>query len=85
MRRVRVSGARRRPNAAADRRPVVFHRGEQDFALLPVPLLHEVLCRAVPAPEVIAEDGGWTAAEVTRLLEVLGPVHHNPHVVGRTR
>jgi hypothetical protein len=47
-------------NAAADRRPVVFHRGEQDFALLPVPLLHEVLRRAVPAPEVVAEDGGWT-------------------------
>lgn len=47
-------------NAATDRRPVVFHRGTQGFALLPVPLLREVLRRAVPAPEVIAEDDGWT-------------------------
>jgi len=47
-------------NAAAQRRPVVFHRGEQDFALLPASLLRDVLSRAVPAPEVIAEDDGWT-------------------------
>jgi len=47
-------------NAAADRRPVVFHRGDQDFALLPAPLLRDVLRRAVPAPEIIAEDDGWT-------------------------
>ena len=47
-------------NAAADRRPVVFHRGDQDFALLPAALLRDVLRRAVPAPEVIAEDDGWT-------------------------
>ena len=47
-------------NAAADRRPVVFHRGDQGFALLPVPLLRDVLRRAVPAPEIVAEDGGWT-------------------------
>lgn len=47
-------------NAAADHRPVVFHRGEQDFALLPASLLRDVLRRAVPAPEVIAEDEGWT-------------------------
>ncbi|MFO7962175.1 MAG: hypothetical protein R6U94_14650 [Nitriliruptoraceae bacterium] len=47
-------------NAAAQRRPVVFHRGEQDFALLPASLLRDVLTRAVPAPEVIAEDDGWT-------------------------
>jgi hypothetical protein len=47
-------------NAAADRRPVVFHRGGQDFAILPVALLRDVLGRAVPAPEVIAEDDGWT-------------------------
>jgi hypothetical protein len=47
-------------NAAADRRPVVFHRGDQDFALLPAPLLRDVLRRAVPAPEIVAEDDGWT-------------------------
>lgn len=47
-------------NAAADRRPVVFHRGDQDFALLPASLLRDVLRRAVPAPEVVAEDDGWT-------------------------
>lgn len=47
-------------NAAADSRPVVFHRGEQDFALVAAPLLRAVLRRAVPAPEVLAEDGGWT-------------------------
>jgi hypothetical protein len=47
-------------NAAAERRPVVFHRGDQNFALLPAPLLRDVLRRAVPAPEVIAEDDGWT-------------------------
>jgi hypothetical protein len=47
-------------NAAADRRPVVFHRGDQDFALLPASLLRDVLRRAVPAPEVLAEDDGWT-------------------------
>ena len=47
-------------NAAAERRPVIFHRGAQDFALLTTPLLRDVLRRAVPAPEVIAEDGGWT-------------------------
>jgi hypothetical protein len=66
-------------NAATDRRPVVFHRGTQEFALLPVPLLREVLRRAVPAPEVIAEDDGWTvllpghpvAADGTTLDEAL--------------
>ena len=47
-------------NAAADRRPVVFHRGDEAFALLPAPLLRDVLRRAVPAPEIIAEDDGWT-------------------------
>lgn len=47
-------------NAAAECRPVVFHRGDQDFALLPAALLRDVLRRAVPAPEVIAEDDGWT-------------------------
>lgn len=47
-------------NAAAASRPVVFHRGEQDFALVPAGLLRAVLRRAVPAPEVLAEDGGWT-------------------------
>ncbi len=47
-------------NAAADRRPVVFHRGDQAFALLPAPLLRDVLRRAVPAPEIVAEDDGWT-------------------------
>lgn len=47
-------------NAAADQRPVVFHRGDQAFALLPASLLRDVLRRAVPAPEVVAEDGGWT-------------------------
>jgi hypothetical protein len=47
-------------NAAADRRPVVFHRGEQNFALLSASLLRDVLRRAVPAPEVVAEDDGWT-------------------------
>jgi hypothetical protein len=47
-------------NAAAEGRPVVFHRGDQDFALLPAALLREVLRRAVPAPEVIAEGDGWT-------------------------
>jgi len=47
-------------NAAAERRPVVFHRGDQSFALLPAPLLRDVLRRAVPAPEIIAEDDGWT-------------------------
>lgn len=47
-------------NAAADRRPVVFHRGDQDFSLLSASLLRDVLRRAVPAPEVVAEDDGWT-------------------------
>jgi hypothetical protein len=47
-------------NAAAERRPVVFRRGDQNFALLPAPLLRDVLRRAVPAPEIIAEDDGWT-------------------------
>ncbi len=47
-------------NAAAERRPVVFHRGDQNFALLPAPLLRDVLRRAVPAPEILAEDDGWT-------------------------
>lgn len=47
-------------NAAADGRPVVFHRSDQDFALLPASLLRDLLRRAVPAPEVIAEDDGWT-------------------------
>jgi hypothetical protein len=47
-------------NAAADRRPVVFHRGDQDFALLPASLLRDVLRHAVPAPEIVAEDDGWT-------------------------
>ena len=47
-------------NTAAERRPVVFHRGDQDFALLSASLLRDVLRRAVPAPEVVAEDDGWT-------------------------
>ncbi len=47
-------------NAAADRRPVVFYRGDQDFSLLSASLLRDVLRRAVPAPEVVAEDDGWT-------------------------
>jgi hypothetical protein len=34
-------------NAAAERRPVVFHRGDQDFALVPASLLRDVLRRAV--------------------------------------
>ena len=46
-------------DAAAERRPVVFRRGDQDFALLPASLLRDVLHRAVPAPEVVAEDDGW--------------------------
>ena len=47
-------------NAAAAARPVVFHRGQQDFALLPAELVRDVLRRVVPAPEVVAEDEGWT-------------------------
>ena len=47
-------------NAAAAARPVVFHRGQQGFALLPAQLLRDVMRRAVPAPEVVAEDDGWT-------------------------
>jgi hypothetical protein len=47
-------------NTAAEGRPVVFHRGEEDFAILPASLLRAVLERAVTAPEVIAEDDGWT-------------------------
>ncbi len=66
-------------NAAADGRPVVFHRGDQDFALLPAPLLRDVLRRAVPAPEIVAENDGWTvllpghpvAADGTTLDEAL--------------
>lgn len=66
-------------NTAAERRPVIFHRGAQDFALVPAPLLRDVLRRAVPAPEVIAEDDGWTvvlpgypvAADGTTLEEAL--------------
>lgn len=66
-------------NTAAERRPVIFHRGTQDFALVPAPLLRDVLRRAVPAPEVIAEDDGWTvvlpghpiAADGTTLEEAL--------------
>jgi hypothetical protein len=66
-------------NTAAEGRPVVFHRGEEDFALLPASLLRTVLQRAVPAPEVIAEDDGWTvllpghpvAADGTTLDEAL--------------
>lgn len=66
-------------NTAAEGRPVVFHRGDEDFALLPASLLREVLHRAVPAPEVIAEVEGWTvllpgypvAADGTTLDEAL--------------
>lgn len=47
-------------NTAAEGRPVLFHRGAEDFAILPASLLRAVLQRAVPAPEVIAEDDGWT-------------------------
>jgi len=47
-------------NTAAEGRPVVFHRGDEDFAILPASLLSAMLQRAVPAPEVIAEDDGWT-------------------------
>lgn len=71
-------------NAAAERRPVIFHRGDQDFALLPASLLRDVLRRAVPAPEVIAEDDGWTvllpghpvAADGTTLDEALHDFVH---------
>jgi hypothetical protein len=45
---------------AAEGRPVTFHREDQDFALLPAGLLRDVLLRAVPAPEVIAEADGWS-------------------------
>jgi len=47
-------------NTAAEGRPVVFYRGKQDFALLPGSLLRDALRRAVPPPEIIAEDHGWT-------------------------
>jgi len=45
---------------AAEGRPVPFRRDGEEFALLPAGLLRDVLGRAVPAPEVVAEDGGWS-------------------------
>ena len=45
---------------AAEGRPVAFHRDAEDFVLLPADLLRDLLRRAVPAPEVVAEDDGWT-------------------------
>lgn len=47
-------------NTAAATRPLMFHRGEQDFALVSGRFFREVVRRAVPAPEIIAEDDGWT-------------------------
>ena len=47
---------------AAEGRPVAFHRDAEEFVLLPAELLRDLLRRAVPAPEVVAEDGGWTVA-----------------------
>lgn len=45
---------------AADGRPVAFRRDADDFVLLPADLLREVLGRAVPPPEVVAESDGWS-------------------------
>ncbi|MFU8841476.1 MAG: hypothetical protein ACNA8R_12280 [Nitriliruptoraceae bacterium] len=41
-------------NTAAEGRPVLFHRGAEEFAIVPASLLRALLQRAVPAPEVIA-------------------------------
>jgi hypothetical protein len=45
---------------AAEGRAVIFHRDDEAFVLLQADLLRDLLARAVPAPEVIAEEDGWT-------------------------
>lgn len=45
---------------AAEGRPVAFHREDESFVILPADLLRDLLVRSVPAPEVVAEDDGWT-------------------------
>lgn len=45
---------------AAEGRPVAFRRDADDFVLVPADLLRDVLGRAVPPPEVIAESDGWS-------------------------
>ena len=45
---------------AAEGRPVAFRRDADDFVLLPADLLRDVLRRAVPPPEVVAEHEGWS-------------------------
>lgn len=45
---------------AAEGRPVAFRRDAEDFVLLPADLLRDVLRRAVPPPEVVAEADGWS-------------------------
>jgi len=47
-------------NAAVDGRPVLFHRGNQEFALLAGSLLRDVLRHVVPIPEVSASEDSWT-------------------------
>ena len=45
---------------AAEGRPVPFRRDTEEFVLLPAALLRDVLRRAVPPPEVVAELDGWS-------------------------
>lgn len=45
---------------AAEGRTVTFRRDADDFVLLPADLLRDVLRRAVPPPEVVAEAEGWS-------------------------
>lgn len=45
---------------AAEGRPVPFRRDAEEFAVLPAVLLRDVLGRAVPPPEVVAEEDGWS-------------------------
>jgi hypothetical protein len=45
---------------AAEGRPVAFRRDSDEFVLLPAALLRDVLRRAVPPPDVVAEHEGWS-------------------------
>lgn len=45
---------------SATRVPVLFTRGPEEFAVLPVPLLRDALRRSVRPPVVVTEDDGWS-------------------------
>lgn len=69
---------------AATRVPVVFTRGSEEFAVLPVALLRDTLRRSVRPPVVVAEDAGWSllleghpvAADGGDLSEAVGNFVH---------